>query len=237
VHPPGTVGGIELIDIFSKSYHCIQVCISLTFCTARRKATLIARLHHIFPNENLIYHGYLGCSPVYPTVAISLHTLAAFRQAHRACPRFSIQAQCKALCHLHNVSQTRYYLVSSVFTTKQVPYCPYLFYQFSHAFDIYLEIVHRVNQDIRVALNHNTQDWRLQNECPVCFYCLEDEPKLSFDWLVSVDGNNSLKQWDTTLYGTVPRVDHRAPRSTYWLSNEEVDHFKYEVTARQVCAI
>ncbi|KIM59578.1 hypothetical protein SCLCIDRAFT_1185807 [Scleroderma citrinum Foug A] len=127
VLPPGSVSGIELVDIFT-----------------RCKATLIARTHHVFPNENLIYHGYLGCSPVHPTVAISLHTLAAFRQTHRACPRFSIQAQCKALCHLHNV-----------------PYCPYLFHQFSHAYDIYLEIVHQVNQNIRVALNHNTQEWRL----------------------------------------------------------------------------
>jgi len=77
----------------------------LTFHAARRKATLIAQPHHVFPNENLIYHGYLGCLPVYPTVAISLRTLAIFRQAHRTCPRFSIQAQCKMLCYLHNVSQ------------------------------------------------------------------------------------------------------------------------------------
>ena len=88
-----------------------------------------------------------------------------------------------------------------------------------------------------MALNHNTQEWRLQNECLVCFYCLEDEPKLSFDWLVSIDGNNSLKQWDTTLYGAVPQIDHHTPRSMYWLSNEEVNKFKYEVTAQQVCVI
>ena len=73
-------------------------------CVARRKMTLIARPHHNFPNENLIYHGYLGCSPVYPTLAISLRTLALFRQARCVCPHFGIQAQCKILCHLHNVS-------------------------------------------------------------------------------------------------------------------------------------
>ncbi|KAG1831217.1 hypothetical protein DFJ58DRAFT_736698 [Suillus subalutaceus] len=33
---------------------------------------------HKFPNESLIYHGYLGCSPLHLTVAISLHTLAAY---------------------------------------------------------------------------------------------------------------------------------------------------------------
>ena len=75
-----------------------------------------------------------------------------------------------------------------------MPYRPYLFDQLSRAFDAYLEILHRVNQKIQVALNRNTQEWRLQNECPACFHRLEDEPKLSFDWLVSIDGNNSLKR-------------------------------------------
>ncbi|KAI6130600.1 hypothetical protein EV401DRAFT_2066179 [Pisolithus croceorrhizus] len=198
-HPPCTVSGIELVDIF-----------------ARRKATLIARPQHIFPNENLIYHRYLGCSPVYPAVAFSLRTLSVFQQARRACPRFSIHAQCKMLCYLHNV-----------------PYRPYLFQQLTHAFDVYLEILHRVDQKIQAALNHNTREWRLRNECPACFYRIEDEPKLPFDWLVSIDGNNSLKRWDPAAYGTVPRADHRTARSSYWLSNEEVDKFKYEVKAKQ----
>ncbi|KIK13717.1 hypothetical protein PISMIDRAFT_118360, partial [Pisolithus microcarpus 441] len=165
---------------------------------------------------NLIYHGYLDCSPVYPTVAFSLRTLAVFRQACRACPHFSIHMQCKMLCHLHNML-----------------YRPYLFQQLTQAFDMYLDIVHRVSQKIQVALHCDTREWRLQNECSACFYCVNDEPTLTFDWLVSVDGNNSLKQWDPTVYGTTPHADHRTPRSTYWLSNKEVDKFKYEVKARQ----
>ncbi|KAI6037400.1 hypothetical protein BKA83DRAFT_4486430 [Pisolithus microcarpus] len=63
-HSPDIITEIELVDIFS-----------------RRKASLMARPHHTFPNKNLIYHGYLGCSPIYPTIAISLCTLAIFRQA------------------------------------------------------------------------------------------------------------------------------------------------------------
>ncbi|KAI6017877.1 hypothetical protein EDC04DRAFT_2576626, partial [Pisolithus marmoratus] len=176
--------------------------------------------HHIFPNENLIYHGYLGCSPMYPTIAISLHTLAVFQQACCVCPCFSIHTQCKMLCHLHNM-----------------PYHPYLFQQLTQAFDMYLEIIHHINQKIQVAHYHNTQEWRLRNECPACFYHVKDELTLTFDWLVSIDGNNSLKQWDTTVYGTTPHVDHHTARSTYWLSNEEVDKFKYEVKARQVSLI
>ncbi|KAI5987211.1 hypothetical protein EDD15DRAFT_2136971, partial [Pisolithus albus] len=195
-----SVSDIELVDIFT-----------------RRKATLISRPHHPFPNENLISHGYLGCSPVFPSIAFSLRTLSAFRQAHRTCPRFTIQAQCKTLCHLHSI-----------------PYRPYLCTQFSLAFNVYLEVIHRVDNCIRDVLGRNSQDWRLLNECPACFYRLEDEPSLKFDWLVSIDGNNSLKRWDTTVYGKTPREDSRTARSTYWLSNAEVDRFKYEVKAKQV---
>ncbi|KAI5980688.1 hypothetical protein EDD15DRAFT_2187024, partial [Pisolithus albus] len=182
----------------------------------RHKATLQARPHHIFPNENLIYHGYLGCSPMYPTVTFSLRTLAVLRQVCCACPHFSIHAQCKMICHLHNM-----------------PYRPYLFQQLTRVFDVYLDIIHRVNQKIQVALHRDTREWRLRNECPACFYRIKDEPTLTFDWLISIDGNNSLKRWDTTVYGTAPRADHCTPRSTYWLSNKEVDKFKYEVKARQ----
>ncbi|KAG1781182.1 hypothetical protein EV702DRAFT_1177492 [Suillus placidus] len=38
---------------------------------------------HKYPNETLIYNGYLGCLPLFPNIAISLRTLAAYRQAHR----------------------------------------------------------------------------------------------------------------------------------------------------------
>ncbi|KIJ59497.1 hypothetical protein HYDPIDRAFT_118418 [Hydnomerulius pinastri MD-312] len=155
---PGIIVGIEL-DVFG-----------------RRSAMLAAHPHHVFPNENLIYHGYLGCSPVYPMVTVLICTLSAFRQAHQVCPRFTIQAQCKMLCHLHHV-----------------PYHPYLCTQFSCVFDVYLEIIHRVEQCICKALRHNTKDWRLLNACPPCFYRLQDEPELDFNWLVSINGNNSLK--------------------------------------------
>jgi hypothetical protein len=69
----------------------------------------------------------------------------------------------------------------------------------------------------------------------VCFYRLEDEPSLTFNWLVSIDRNNSLKRWDTTVYGTTPCEDSQIARSTYWLSEDGVDKFKYEVKSRMVC--
>ncbi|KAG2352683.1 hypothetical protein BDR07DRAFT_1454895 [Suillus spraguei] len=147
-------------------------------------------------SSTLIYHGYIGCAPLYPTAAISLCTLAAYRQIHRSCPRFSIQAQVKSLCFLHDT-----------------PYRPYLNAQFSAAYDVYLEILHRVKQP--------------------CFYKLEDEPALEFDWLVSIDGNNSLKRWNSTIYGSKPRIDSRKARSDYWIDTCDVDRFKDEVKTRE----
>ncbi|KIK80818.1 hypothetical protein PAXRUDRAFT_36077 [Paxillus rubicundulus Ve08.2h10] len=51
--------------------------------------------------------------------------------------------------------------------------------QFLWAFDVYLKIIHDIEQCICKALEHNTKDWQLLN--------------LDFDWLVFIDGNNSLK--------------------------------------------
>jgi len=48
--------------------------------------------------------GCIGSSPLQPTVAITIRTLEVYRQTHRVCPRLSIHAEAKKLCHLHNVS-------------------------------------------------------------------------------------------------------------------------------------
>ncbi|KIK75826.1 hypothetical protein PAXRUDRAFT_36957 [Paxillus rubicundulus Ve08.2h10] len=50
-------------------------------------------------------------------------------------------------------------------------------------------------------------EYTVLNACPPCFYQLQDEPKLDFDWLVSIDGNNSLNE-------------------------EYIDKFQYEVKAQ-----
>ncbi|KAI5990639.1 hypothetical protein EDD15DRAFT_2388750 [Pisolithus albus] len=163
----------------------------------------------------LIYYGYIGCSPLLPTVAFSLRTLATYHQIHRICPRFGIQAQCKLLCHLHSM-----------------PYRPYLNVQLTAAYDVYLSILDHVDRRLKKVLGRDTDNWQMRNSCPACFYKLEDEPALDFDWLVSIDGNNSLKRWDTNVYGVVPRVDTRCPHSDYWLDDRDVDRFKYKTQSR-----
>ncbi|KAG9313581.1 hypothetical protein JVU11DRAFT_5911 [Chiua virens] len=165
-----------------------------------------------FPNEWLISHGYLGCSPLHPTVAVSIQTLAVFQQYHHSCPGFSIQAQCKALCHLHGV-----------------PYRPYLSAQFSAVFDVYLEILAQVEQRMNAVLRRNTPHWRMRNTCPACFYKLKDEPPLKFSYLASINGNNSLKRWILQNPQDVSHVNLQEPHSDYWISRHNVDRFKDEV--------
>ncbi|KAG2369714.1 hypothetical protein BDR07DRAFT_1266634, partial [Suillus spraguei] len=128
------------------------------------------------------------------------------------CPRFSIQAQCKVLCHLHDM-----------------PYRPYLNSQFSDTYDIYLEILNHVDHRLNEVLHCNTPNWRLLNACPCCSYKLEDELPLAFKWLASIDGNNSLKRWASSTYGLTAREDSRKPRSGYWVDQMTVDAFKDEV--------
>ncbi|KAG1727456.1 uncharacterized protein EDB91DRAFT_1239525 [Suillus paluster] len=163
----------------------------------------------------LIYNGYLGCLPLFLNIAISLHTLAAYRQAHRTYPQFTIQAQCKTLCHLHDML-----------------YHPYLCSQFSAAYDTFLDIVYHVDVLLKQALKHDTPNWRLLNVCPACTYKLVDESPLQFAWFATIDGNNSLKRWASSSPNSVPRDDSHRLRSDYWISREAVDKFKDEVRSR-----
>ncbi|KAG8217191.1 hypothetical protein J3R82DRAFT_5273 [Butyriboletus roseoflavus] len=195
VDPPGegdgSIAGIELVDMFSRCYE-----------------TFITPACNQYPNETLIRHEYLGCSPLYPTIAISLCTLAAFCQQHHMCPHFSIQAQVKSLCHLH-----------------EVPYWPSLTTALSVAYDAYLEILEHVDQELKKALQQDKPNWRLLNECPACFYKLQDEPVLDFEWLVAIDGNNSLKHWDSSTYGVMPHEDTRTACLDLWIPTSDVDKY------------
>ncbi|KAI6097238.1 hypothetical protein F5141DRAFT_1190910 [Pisolithus sp. B1] len=153
---------------------------------AQHHATLPYKPHHLYPNEVLIYHGYIGCSPVLPTVAISLR-FTTYHQIHRICPRFSIQAQCKLLCHLHNT-----------------PYHPYLNIQLTITYDVYLNILDRVDCQLKKALGCGTNNWQMLNSCPACFYRLEDEPVLDFNWLSNHDGDTD--NWQNLLASTNPDI-------------------------------
>ena len=117
-------------------------------------------------------------------------------------------------------------------TVCQEPYYPYLCTQFSNAYDIYLDICRRVDQQINENLGYMTPVERLRRSCPPCFYQLHDEPELEFSCLVLIDGNNSLKRLGTSVCGVNDRLDTRSITSDRWVSMEDVDRFKDEVPSR-----
>jgi hypothetical protein len=58
----------------------------------------------MFVNETLVRNGFLGVSPDRPSLAISIELLEIYRQLRRVCPRLSLDALSRALCHIHRVS-------------------------------------------------------------------------------------------------------------------------------------
>jgi hypothetical protein len=125
----------------------------------------------------------------------------------------------------------------SLHTKIQVPYNAYLTTQFSVAFDAYLEICRQVDQQINTALKYDTHISYLRQSCPCCFYKLEGEPDLDFSSFVSIDGNNSLKRLGTTVRNTNERLDSRTIVSDRWLTPEEVNRFKDEVSQVRICSV
>ena len=82
-----------------------------------------------YTNEGLIRGGFIGSALLYPFIAISIRTLEDHRQTHRVCPRLSIQATVRKLCHVHNVS-VPYFVYISVVSNA-------LIYISGHSIDIY----------------------------------------------------------------------------------------------------
>ncbi|KAG1750032.1 uncharacterized protein EDB91DRAFT_1235444 [Suillus paluster] len=161
--------------------------------------------------------GCIGASPIMPTVAITLHTLAVYCQTHCVCPRLSIHAEVKKLCHLHGVCYHRY-----------------LADQLWVAFDVYIEVQCHVDARVDSALGQDSPNWHMLNACPACHYEVEDEPAMPFSFQLSMDGNNSAKLVDPVLRRGNERPDPRDQHCYFWMSEEYVDRFKHEVcNARQ----
>jgi hypothetical protein len=75
-----------------------------------------------------------------------------------------------------------------------MPFKSHLSRQFSISYDLYLSIRTLAAELTQKALGRDSEDWRLCHICPPCTYKLEDEEKLRFSMLYTVDGNNSLKR-------------------------------------------
>ena len=177
---------------------------------------------------SLIRNGCLPCAPFKPTVVITIRAVEFFRLSHLRCPHFSVQSYAKTLCDMHGVSTSFSTITHIGFTfTLQVPFGRWLSRQFSIAYDLYLDIRRRVDSLIQVALKRDAPNWRLQNACPACTFKLKDEPKLKFDMLFTMDGNDSLKRvlrrGDKGL--DVERPDDRFLDTDYYVTRKDVDRW------------
>jgi hypothetical protein len=111
----------------------------------------------------------------------------------------------------------------------QISHSPYLADQLSNAYDCYLAILRETDRRISIELGREDRKWAIKNVCAPCLYKTEDEPKLKFEFLAAMDGNNSLKLVDSTYRAGTVRTDSRQTESPRWIKPEEVDLFKDEI--------
>ncbi|KAJ7500260.1 hypothetical protein B0H11DRAFT_1714849 [Mycena galericulata] len=178
--------------------------------------------------SGLVRQGLMPCSPFTPTVAITIRCLELFRVTHLRTPTVTIQAWVKTLADIHGTT-----------------YKPYLAQQFSICFDLYLDILDRVDRRVKKVLGRDAPDWRLKNACPACTYKLEGEQELIFSMMIPMDGGNSLKRVlrkEATEYdddgnalpsASKERKDPRAEAAggDYFLKREDVKYWSKEAIA------
>ncbi|KAG1853525.1 hypothetical protein F4604DRAFT_1686334 [Suillus subluteus] len=181
----------------------VDILVSMSSMSVQQAADELA-------NVSLINIGLLGCSPIQPTIAVSLQCLELYHQIRRRKPSFSVQAMVKVLCALHNRS-----------------YFQALRDQFAIAFDVYLDILRRVQELANTALKRDTPHWCMLHSCPACNYKQENEPTLIPVRMDSMDGNSSLKRVDGSGH-----ADERIFKSSYLIPPDEVDIFKDDVRLR-----
>ncbi|KAJ3551111.1 hypothetical protein NM688_g4924 [Phlebia brevispora] len=163
----------------------------------------------------LVQHGYIGASPIDPSVAFSIKTLKLFRRLRLRKASFSTEAFSKVLCDYYMRPYKRHYRTL-----------------LGDAFDVYLSILREVDKRVQAALGHDTPNWRVLNSCPACCYKLEGEPELPQGRMFAMDGNNSLKR--VAKHGHRETTDRRVfAESDYYLSREFVDQYKDEVKTRK----
>ncbi|TEB22435.1 hypothetical protein FA13DRAFT_1716044 [Coprinellus micaceus] len=156
----------------------------------------------------LVEAGYLGNSPVQPSLAILLKTLDLLKTLHQPKPSFSFEAFKKVLCDLY-----------------QTPYQCQWQTTLADAFDVFLNIKHQVNEGIVQVLGRVTENWGVLNGCPSCTYGvkLQGERPIIFRILMLLDGNNWAKRVCNNFHQT---GDRQVSLNDYWVDNPEVNKFK-----------
>ncbi|KAG2337481.1 hypothetical protein BDR05DRAFT_978476 [Suillus weaverae] len=113
----------------------------------------------------------------------------------------------KMLCFMHNMSFCyRWHLAKQMHT----------------AFNVYLEIHHRINSRLDKFLGCDTENWCMLNSSV-------NEPTLGFSILCTCDGNNSAKLVDPAVHSGEERLDPCSGLSSIWLTKSYIGQFKDEV--------
>jgi len=144
-------------------------------------------------------------------------------------PTVQFRCICKMLEPFPFGKSSHCLIVGKVSRMYQVAHTPYLADQLSNAYDCYLAIIRESDRRISIELGREDRKWAMKNVCAPCLYKTEDEPKMKFEFLATMDGNNSLKLVDDTYRVGTVRTDTRQTQSPRWISPEAVDLFKDEV--------
>ncbi|KAI9064712.1 hypothetical protein FKP32DRAFT_1611038 [Trametes sanguinea] len=191
----------------------------IDFYTLRHSATVPMPPQCETRAEALVLSGYLGTSPLQPSLAISLKTLELFRRLRLFKASFSVEAFTKLLCYYYKMPYRRTYRAS-----------------LSNAFDIFLLITRDVQKGVARCLGRDIPNWRVLHACPPCGYSLKDEPPLMYSRLYAMDGNNSLKR--LAPLGGRQAGDRRVMEdSDYFLPTGFVNTFANEVRSRPSAAL
>ncbi|KAF9231234.1 hypothetical protein BU15DRAFT_90967 [Melanogaster broomeanus] len=158
--------------------------------------------------EALVQAGFLGNSPINPSISVSFRTLEHY---HFLClwkPSFSVEAFAKVLCDSYQMPYRRTYRTILADT-----------------FDLYLSICREVDAQVDASLGRDTPNWHVLNACPACTFTLEDEPLLKFKRMYVMDGGNSTK----SMANTQEEGDTCDYTSDYLLPKTFIDTFAHEV--------
>lgn len=116
-----------------------------------------------------------------------------------------------------------------------MPHNLYLTDQFSNSYDCFLEICRTLDSQVQVVLQRDPKTWYMQNVCLPCLYKTISELYLKFSFLAAMDGNNSLKLFDSLFRAGTQWANDRVSRLPRWITMEEVDQFKDEVKVESHC--
>lgn len=165
-------------------------------------------------------HGVIAVAPLHPESGITCKSLKLFQTLSSRCPSLSIQAYVQTLCNMQAIAYKSSYRRS-----------------FSVAFDIYLEIKHRIDKQLD-SLVYNNPLTALRMACPACSYKTKCEPTLKYSTLTCIDGNNSAKRVqrtstnDNAMPYSIELQDERTRESELFIERAEVDDLQDEVQSK-----